>query len=72
MTNAILELMGKDKSSINYVTDRKGHDFRYSVDISKISQELGYKPKVTWENGLRETIEWYLANEAWWRQIKKK
>ena len=72
LTNAILELMGKDKSSINYVTDRKGHDFRYSVDISKISQELGYKPKVTWENGLRETIEWYLANEAWWRQIKKK
>jgi dTDP-glucose 4,6-dehydratase len=72
LTEKILELMGKNKSSINYVQDRMGHDLRYSVDISKISQELGYKPQVKWETGLRETLEWYLVNEAWWRPLKAK
>ena len=72
LTEKILELMGKNKSSINYVQDRKGHDLRYSVDISKISQELGYEPQVKWETGLRETLEWYLENEAWWRPLKTK
>jgi dTDP-glucose 4,6-dehydratase len=72
LTERILSLMGKDNSSINYVEDRKGHDLRYSVDISKISSELGYTPKVDWEKGLKETIEWYKANEAWWRPLKNK
>lgn len=72
LTEKILFLMGKDNSSINYVEDRKGHDLRYSVDISKISSELGYSPKVNWETGLKETIEWYKANEAWWRPLKNK
>jgi dTDP-glucose 4,6-dehydratase len=72
LTERILSLMGKDNSSINYVEDRKGHDLRYSVDISKISSELGYTPKVDWEKGLKETIEWYKANEAWWRPLKSK
>lgn len=72
LTEMILYLMGKDNSSINYVEDRKGHDLRYSVDISKISSELGYTPKVDWETGLKETIEWYKANEAWWRPLKNK
>jgi len=72
LTEKILELMGKNKSSINYVEDRKGHDLRYSVDISKISQELGYEPQIKWETGLRETLEWYLVNEAWWRPLKAK
>ena len=71
LTEKILIFMGKDDSSINYVEDRKGHDLRYSVDISKISSELGYSPKVNWETGLKETIEWYKANEAWWRSLKK-
>ena len=72
LTEKILSFMGKDESSVKYVEDRKGHDLRYSVDISKISAELGYSPKVDWETGLKETIEWYKANEAWWRPLKNK
>jgi dTDP-glucose 4,6-dehydratase len=72
LTEKILILMGKNESSIKYVEDRKGHDLRYSVDITKISNELGYKPKVNWESGLKETVDWYLANEAWWRPLKKR
>ena len=72
LTKKILGLMGRDESSISYVEDRKGHDIRYSVDISKISKELGYAPQKNWENGLRETIDWYLSNEAWWRPLKTK
>ena len=72
LTKKILNLMGKDDSSIEYVEDRKGHDLRYSVDISKITRELGYKPQVKWETGLRDTVEWYLTNEAWWRPLIKK
>ena len=72
LTSKILDLMGKDESLINYVEDRKGHDLRYSVDISKISRELGYVPQVNWEIGLKETIDWYIENEAWWRPLKKK
>ncbi len=72
LTKTILFLMGKDDSSIDYVDDRKGHDLRYSVDSSKASKELGYIPRNNWEDGLQETIEWYVANEAWWRPLKKK
>lgn len=72
LTEKILHLMGKNESSIKYVEDRKGHDLRYSVDITKISNELGYKPKVNLESGLKETVDWYLANEAWWRPLKKR
>lgn len=71
LTDKILEIMGKGQESIEYVEDRKGHDLRYSVDISKISNELGYMPKVDWEVGLKETIDWYQENEAWWRPLKK-
>jgi dTDP-glucose 4,6-dehydratase len=62
--------MGKDHESIEYVKDRKGHDLRYSVDITKISEELGYRPEVSWKLGLLETIEWYQDNENWWRPLK--
>ena len=72
LTKKILGLMGRDESSISYVEDRKGHDIRYSVDISKISRELGYVPQKNWEIGLKETIDWYVANEAWWRPLKTK
>ena len=71
LTNKILTLMSKDESSIEYVADRLGHDIRYSVDISKISEELGYKPLVAWEEGLAATIDWYRNNESWWRPLKK-
>jgi dTDP-glucose 4,6-dehydratase len=72
LTMKILSLLGRDETSIEYVDDRKGHDLRYSVDISKISNELGYSPKIDWEEGLSETINWYIENEAWWRPLKNK
>ena len=71
LTKRILEIMGKDQESIEYVEDRKGHDLRYSVNICKISNELGFAPQVNWEAGLKETINWYQENEAWWRPLKK-
>jgi dTDP-glucose 4,6-dehydratase len=71
LTEKILDIMGKGHELIEYVEDRKGHDLRYSVDISKISTELGYEPKVAWEDGLKETINWYQENEVWWRPLKK-
>lgn len=70
ITSLILEAMGADESSIEYVEDRKGHDLRYSVDWTKINRELGYEPKVKFEDGLKETIEWYRDNESWWKPLK--
>jgi dTDP-glucose 4,6-dehydratase len=72
ITSLILEAMGADESSIEYVEDRKGHDLRYSVDWTKINRELGYEPQVKFEDGLRETIQWYRDNEAWWKPLKKR
>lgn len=71
LTEKILNIMDKGQESIEFIEDRKGHDLRYSVDITKISNELGYAPKVDWEVGLQETINWYQENEAWWRPLKK-
>jgi dTDP-glucose 4,6-dehydratase len=71
LTKKILRMMSKNDSSIEYVEDRLGHDFRYSVDTSKISRELEYKPLVNLEEGLQQTIEWYLENESWWKPLKK-
>lgn len=70
LTREILSLMGKSESSIEYVADRLGHDIRYSVDITKISNELGYKPTVNWNEGLADTVDWYQRNEGWWRPLK--
>lgn len=72
ITSLILEAMGGDESSIEYVEDRKGHDLRYSVDWTKINRELGYEPQVRFEDGLRETIQWYRDNEAWWKPLKNR
>lgn len=72
ITSLILEAMGADESSIEYVEDRKGHDLRYSVDWSKINRELGYEPQIKFEDGLRETIQWYRDNEAWWKPLKNR
>ena len=71
LTHQILALMGSNESSIEYVADRQGHDIRYSVDITKIKQELGYEPLVDWKKGLEQTVQWYRENEAWWRPLKK-
>jgi dTDP-glucose 4,6-dehydratase len=72
ITNLILEAMGADESSIEYVQDRKGHDLRYSVDWTKINRELGYEPQVKFEDGLKDTIQWYRDNEAWWKPLKNR
>ena len=72
ITSLILEVMGADESSIEYVEDRKGHDLRYSVDWTKINREFGYEPKVKFEDGLKETIQWYRDNEAWWKPLKNR
>lgn len=55
---------------ITYVTDRPGHDLRYAIDPSRIREELGWRPSVTLEQGLRKTVRWYLDNEAWWRPLQ--
>ena len=70
ITSLILEAMDADESFIEYVEDRKGHDLRYSVDWTKINRELGYEPQVKFEDGLRETIQWYRDNEVWWKPLK--
>jgi dTDP-glucose 4,6-dehydratase len=70
ITNLILKAMDTGESSIQYVEDRKGHDLRYSVDWIKIKRELGYEPLVKFEDGLRDTIQWYQENEAWWKPLK--
>jgi len=72
ITSLILEAMGVVESSIEHVEDRKGHDLRYSVDWTKINRELGYEPRVKFEDGLRETIQWYRDNEAWWKPLKNR
>lgn len=61
---------GPHERLIAYVTDRPGHDARYAIDAGKISRELGWSPKETFETGLRRTVEWYLANEKWWGDIR--
>ena len=70
LTYSILNLMGKDTSYIENVQDRKGHDFRYSLNWDKIKDELGYLPKVSFQTGLKETIEWYKSNRSWWLPLK--
>lgn len=60
------------KNLINFVTDRPGHDFRYAVNYDRIEKELGWRPRHTFEDGLVETVRWYLDNEAWWRSILEK
>jgi dTDP-glucose 4,6-dehydratase len=70
ITHLLLELCGADASMIEKVADRLGHDRRYSVDWTKIHDELGYQPEVGFEDGLARTVKWYRENEAWWRPLK--
>lgn len=66
----LLKLTGKDDSSIEFVTDRPGHDQRYSVDWSKLHTQLGWSPSVTLEEGLQKTVEWYVAHPEWWQATR--
>ena len=70
LTHTLLDLLGKPQSLINYVQDRPGHDRRYAIDCSKAERELGWRPQVTFEHGLRETIDWYRANQPWVSQVR--
>lgn len=70
LVGKILEIMGKDESSVQYVEDRKGHDRRYSVNIDKITK-LGWKRKRSLDEALLETVKWYQDNRWWWEPLKK-
>ena len=72
ITHLILEAMGKDESSIKYVKDRLGHDRRYAISNNKITAELGWKPSITFEEGIKLTINWYLNNQEWMKSIEAK
>jgi dTDP-glucose 4,6-dehydratase len=69
ITRKILELLGEDESMIEYVPDRKGHDFRYSLDFGKL-RKLGWKPAYRFDDALEATVKWYVENEWWWRPLK--
>ena len=72
ITHLILDAMGKDGSSIKYVEDRLGHDRRYAIANDKITSELGWEPSVTFEEGIKITIDWYLKNQDWMKAIELK
>ncbi len=69
VVKTILNILNKPESLINYVTDRLGHDLRYAIDPTKITTELGWKPQYNFETGIKKTIDWYLENEVWWKNI---
>lgn len=72
ITRLILDAMGKDESSIEYVQDRLGHDRRYAIANDKIQKELGWEPSIKFEDGIKLTIEWYLNNQEWIQHILDK
>jgi len=68
----ILDLMGKDPDDFDWVRDRPGHDRRYAIDSTKLQRELGWRPqRINFADGLKQTIGWYIENEAWWRPAKE-
>jgi dTDP-glucose 4,6-dehydratase len=69
IVKTILRLLGKPETLIRFVKDRPGHDRRYALDSEKAKRELGFVPIKDFETGLRETVQWYLANESWWRRV---
>jgi dTDP-glucose 4,6-dehydratase len=66
----ILKILGKDESFIKFVKDRPGHDFRYSMDTSKIEREIGWEPEIDFDRGLEMTVQWFIENRRWWERIK--
>jgi dTDP-glucose 4,6-dehydratase len=70
IVHLIVEKLGVSKDLIKYVADRLGHDRRYAIDPTKIMTELGWKPQYTFETGIVETIQWYIDNQEWWKNIK--
>lgn len=72
LTERLLAAVGVGWEMVERVEDRKGHDRRYSVDITKISRELGYRPEVDFEAGLADTVRWYAENRQWWEPLKER
>ncbi|MET8946103.1 dTDP-glucose 4,6-dehydratase [Streptomyces sp. NPDC004542] len=72
LTGLLLEACGADWDRVEYVTDRKGHDLRYSVDWTKARDELGYRPRRDFTTGLADTVAWYRDNRAWWQPLKRR
>jgi dTDP-glucose 4,6-dehydratase len=72
LTGLLLKACGADWDRVDHVTDRKGHDLRYSVDWTKIRDELGYRPEHDFTAGLAETVAWYRDNRAWWEPLKRR
>jgi dTDP-glucose 4,6-dehydratase len=70
LTDRLLAACGAGQEMIRRVPDRRNHDFRYSVDITKIRSELGYEPRVSFDDGLLATVDWYRANRPWWEPLK--
>lgn len=70
IVHAILKTLGKPESLITYVEDRKGHDYRYAMDFSKLTHLCGWTPHYVFEQGLNETIQWYLEHHTWWQRVK--
>jgi len=70
LTGMLLAACGADWDSVDHVEDRKGHDRRYSVDITKISSELGYSPQVPFTQGLADAVQWYRDNRGWWEPLQ--
>ncbi len=70
VVTSILETLNKPTSLIKRVSDRLGHDRRYAIDPSKIENEIGWKPEISWENGLQKTVEWYVSNKDWVENIR--
>ncbi|MBI5526079.1 MAG: dTDP-glucose 4,6-dehydratase [Deltaproteobacteria bacterium] len=70
LVEQLLDRLGKPRSLIRHVEDRPGHDRRYAMDIAKSSRELGWKPRVTFDEGLERTVEWYRANRSWWEAVR--
>ena len=67
LVTKILEILNKSKENIQFVEDRPGEDTRYSLDSTKIYEELGWKPKINFDEGLEKTIQWYISNKDWWK-----
>lgn len=73
LARKIIRYFGRTEiDAFEFVADRKGHDFRYSLTGNKIRSELGFTPTIDFESGLKETIDWYVANESWWRPLLKR
>jgi dTDP-glucose 4,6-dehydratase len=72
LTEKLLVACGADWDRVAPVEDRQGHDRRYSLDISKIAAELGYAPRVNFDNGVADTVAWYRNNRAWWEPLKSR